>query len=889
MHQNLFSRFAWKIRFWLLCVAVLSCAAHALGQPVCVGDLDGDGFIGAGDLALLRELMFDEERTRLLGYLADANDDAAVSAADLVALLRRFGARCSSPTTTPRMSATPTPTATSSPTRLALTPSPSSPTSTATPTPTRTATPTPSLTPTPTAVCTVQRLTADTAVDGTLAAGDCERLISGTRRVVDAYELAATPGRAIRIEVSNLSGGFTAPWIAVVDSNGQFGFGQGRPPVEWTAVEGQPYLVYVTSDLDAAQQLGGYRLRVTSRPCPTPRAINLSVGFSLSNLRLSSADCADPVSFATDGRIDPTHTYTFQVTNVPTQVDIVMRQLIESDPLDPTLVLLGPDGVEVVPADQMDDAAGGPLGVDAGARFLAIRPGTYTLIAGGGEGRYSLVVTSPRCPTVNLSNIPSDRPLVCSGQSGPGCQGTLYGSRASGTCAAPLPVFSDEEAPVMFAGGNAYTFTGQRGELFSVGVEVDGDDGYALLLGPSSAGNPIVAYDSSVLSGYASTQLSAPLTQTGTYTLLLGNVSPLNGPDPSVGDPGDVLPYRYYVQKCLPAGVILPGAAQTLTSSFRVMDCLGSGQTPHRIYIVPGQPGQFLTVEMEGDDGLDPALRLWAPDGSVTENEQDPFGNVQVARVSRLLQEGGDYLLEVYASPTNGEFDFTGSNVFKVRARSCPTQELRPGIYGFGFDGQDCQFPSGQKYKVLTWQGGAVPQVASFSASDGVCMQALLPNGETVPAYSCASGLLEVPMVREGNYALVIVSEPGEVQPSFVLSFRQCGLARTVTFGDKTSGSLGSTSCQAADGARGDWYWITAGENLLRFNQGIGGTIESTFQVLTALTDLAGTIERSHVVSADPETMFHLPRGNRSALLRLRSTGPSGAYTLAIDPATKRQ
>ncbi len=885
MQKNPRSRLLWYLWLSLAWPSLVLFPVRLLGQPFCLGDLDADGVITASDLGLLQELLFDEQRIRLIGHLADTNYDGEVGAADLVALLRRWGAPCASVSPTPRPSLTPTAT------RTALSPSPSlsSPVSTrtATPTPTQTATATP--TRTPTAVCTVQRLAVDSFVDGALTPGDCERLVAGTRRVVDAYEIVSVPGRAIRVELSNLGGGFTAPWVAVVDFNGQFGFGQGRPPVEWTAVAGQPYLVFVTSDVSQPQETGTYRLRAISRPCPTPRAINLSVGFSLSNLRLSGSDCADPANFGTDGRVEPVHTYTFQVNSVPTQVDIVMRQLIEDDPLDPTLVLLGPDGVEAVPPDQMDDAAGGPFGVDAGARFLAIRPGTYTLIAGGGEGRYSLVVSSPRCPATSLSNIPSDRPLLCPGQAGPGCQGTLYGSRMGGTCGAPLPVFSDEEAPIMLAGANAYTFTGQRGELFSVGLEVESDDGYALLLGPSSDGNPIVAYESTVLSNTTITQLSAPLIRTGTYTLLLGNVSPLSPPDSSVGDPGDVLPYRFYAQKCLPAGVISPGSGQSLQSSFRVTDCLGSGQTPHRIYIVPGQAGQFLTVEMEGDDTLDPALRLWAPDGSVSENDDDPFGDERLARVSRVLQESGDYLLEVYASRADGEFDFTAFNTFVVRARGCVTQQLQPGIHGLGFGDQDCQLASGQKYKVLTWQSSEGAQVASFSVSDGVCLQALLPNGEAIPAYSCATGLLEVPMVREGTYALMVASELGEAPASFVLSFRRCPLARTVTSGERIAGTLGLSNCLAADGVRADWYWLTAGENLLRFNQGIGGSIESAFPVLTALTDALGTTEKSQIFSGDPESMLRIPRGNRSALLRVRSTGTNGPYTLVVDPTTKRQ
>ncbi|MCX8073313.1 MAG: dockerin type I repeat-containing protein [Candidatus Binatia bacterium] len=880
------------IRTLLVCFPLLLAALRvgpAKAQSVCAGDLDGDGTLTSADLELVRQLLVDEERALLLGYLADVNNDGVLTAADLVALVRQLGRSCLPPTATPRPSSTATATATA--TQPVSSPSPTTPARTATPTPTRTRTSTPTVTPTPTPVCAVQTLSAGSVLDGSLGPSDCSRFLAGVLRFVDVYQVSAPAGTALRVEVTGLSNGLTSPWVAVDDPNGQFGFAEGTPPVEWSVVPGQPYLIYVTSHPGQPQQTGAYRIRVTTRACPTPRTIDLTRGFSMSNLRLSSSDCADPVSFGTNGKIDPAHVYTFQVSSVPTQVDIVMRQLVEDDPLDPTFVVLGPDGLEAVPSDQVDDAAGGPIGVDAGARFLAIRPGTYTLIVGGGEGRYSLVVSSPRCPATTVNNIPVDRPLVCPGEAGPGCQGTLYGSRTNGTCGAPLPVFADEEAPQINAGAKAYTFTAQRGELVSVGVEVDGDEAYALLLGPASEGNPIVGYDSSTLSGADSTQLSATVLRSGSYTLLLGNVNPLAPPDLSAGDPGDVLPYRYYLQKCLPGGVVTPGSAQELRSTFRVSDCWGSGQTPHRIYVVPGQAGQFLMVEMEGDEGVDPALKLWAPDGSVSDNDDDPFGSPQVARVARVLPEAGDYLLEVYASPNAGELDTSVTNAFSVRARTCPTQGIRPGLMSLSFGPQDCKFGSGQPFKALTWSfSGGAPQVASFTLSDGVCAQALLPTGEAIPAYSCAANLLEVPMIRSGTYALVVAPGPGEALTPFVLSMRQCALTGSVAFADRVSGTLSSANCLAADGVRADWYWLAAGENLLRFNEGMAGTVESTFRVITGLTDALGTAEGSNVVSVDPSTMLRGQPGQRGALVRLRSAGASaGPYRFIVDPAVKRR
>lgn len=88
---------------------------------------------------------------------------------------------------------------------------------------------------------------------------------------------------------------------------------------------------------------------------------------------------------------------------------------------------------------------------------------------------------------------------------------------------------------------------------------------------------------------------------------------------------------------------------------------------------------------------------------------------------------------------------------------------------------------------------------------------------------------------------------------------------------------------------RADWYWLSAGENLLRFNQGIGGAVESGFRVITGVTDLNGTTERDRIFFADPETMLRASGGRRGALLRVRSVGASGGYVVQVDAASRRE
>lgn len=867
---------------WWMLTLLVAAPKLVLGQGLCVGDVDGDGRVTASDLGALVVRLFPLDGEGPFPWEADTNVDAALSAADLIGVLQRLGASCVSPTAT--VSATPT----RPPTPL-FSPTPSSPTATRTPTATFTQTHTPSFTPTPTPTCVVRTISPGQSVDGTISASDCSRLVGGIVRLVDAYEVQGPVGDALQVSVTG-SAGLSRPWVAVIDFNGQFASSHGAPPVEWVVVPGKPYLIYVTSDPNQPQQVGSYRITVSSRPCPTPRTIRLSTGFAASNLTLRPDDCPDPAAFMSGGNSEPVHAYRFDVTSVPTQVNIVMRQLIEDDPLDPSFVVVGPDGVEVVPADQVDDAGGGPIGTDAAGRFLVTVPGTYTLYVGGGTGRYSLLVTAPSCSVRTLSNIPADRPLVCSGQSGPGCQGTLSGNRSLGTCGAPLPVVALEEVPGVNAGADLYSFTAQAGDIVSVGLTVDGDEGYALLLGPSSAGNPRVSYASSLLGEDSVTQLGATVTRSGTYLLSLGNVSPLAPPDSSIDDPGDQFPYEFFLQKCSPAGVLLVDGSSPLRSSFHVSDCQGDGLVPMRNYSLVGRAGQLLNVEMIGDDSIDPYLRLWAPDGSKAENDNDGFDpEDRTARVWRILPADGTYFVETSTSPLSGAFDATATNGFSLRAVTCPTRPISPGVISSVFGPDDCSLSSGQVYEVFTFEhDGTGLAIASFSIGDNVCLIGLLPNGETIPREGCAPNFLELPLVDAGRYGLLVVAEDGSERDPYSFLYRRCP-AIAITYADEKRGTLTSLSCLAADGVRADWYYFSAPENLVRFNEGFFGLVDSAFRPGGSLTDGDGVVAFERTFSSDSSTMLRMPSGQLGALLRLRGVDGSGPYAVTIEPAFRRQ
>ncbi len=858
--------------------------AGAASAQICVGDLDADRRITENDLSLLENELFRVEPGEPLNVAGDMNLDGAVTVADVLALVTRMGWTCpitGTPTRKPSLTPSGTPTAT--PTR---TPPPRSPTATRTPT----------VSPTPTQVCPIRKLDVGTTIDGELTAGDCERMVNGEQRFVDVYEITGTIGRAVKVQIVATGGPPTLePYATVIDGNGQFGQADGLPPLEWVVSTAAPYQLIVSSRPGTSTVRGTYRITTTTRPCPTPKAINLNTGFSVSNLKLDEFSCPDPGSVSTLNYSNPTDLYTFDVTSVPTQVDITMRQIREDDAIDPTFSLLGPDGIEVLNSDQVDDLVGGLYGSDAGARFLALQTGTYRLLAQGGFGRYSLVVRSPSCTARKLENIPSDRPLTCSGQAGSGCAGTFFGDRRKGTCGAPLPLVGLDDLPDPSAGADLYTFQAQAGDVVSVQLRVPSDDAYLYLLGPASAGNPLVAYDndSGPVSPESDAQLAATLPVAGTYTVIVANTSSLIPPDPSFpGDTGDEIAYTMYIQKCHTSGNLDPSSGRVVNGSFSMSDCTGFGGIPFRSYVINGTAGQFITAQMSSRTGeIDPYLRLLGPDGSVTSNDGDPFDSDRSdARISRVLPVTGMYFLEVSTWLEAGAVDVASNPSFTLGVSTCATRGVAPGRVDVTLDTSDCSLPNGRRYEVLTLAGDTTPRVLSVRPGADSCVVALLGNGTQFPDYgSCANGNLDIPMPEPGTYALVVAGAPGK-SGRIPLDLARCPLAR-LRYGDNERGALSQMSCVGADGQPSAWYLLRDTAPLVRFNDGIGGIYSMKMAGSAFLTDLAGSAPISGgYFSSDWMTMFPF-RVDLAALLRVAGSpgDPFGEYEIHVDSAYYRQ
>lgn len=867
-----------KKSLWVAALAVCiisQTAGTSRGQGICRGDLDDDGQITAADVTAVVPLLFEDQDVDPATQLrADANADLDITAADVVKILGVLGPCVVNPTPT----GTP-------------------PTATPTPTRTPTATPTPPLrrpTGTPTSLCAVQTAQLGTT-KGTLSTDDCLESFEGHQQYADLYSIVGTPGTAITVNVTGTgTGGFILPLVEVIDPNGEFLSAIGSPPLQFVVTTSQPYLIFVTSNPQfSLSPVGSYTMTLSSNVCPTPLALKIPSSHS----QLLGApsptpfpECPDSGEPSTAGAPNPADYYTFtvQAKDVPQNLSLRMIQLnCITDDIDPFLSVIGPDGFEL----GNDDDSGGDVGCgfDAEMNFLAIQAGTYTIIAsgGGGTGSYSLQLTAPTCPRTVLNNIPSSGPLHCAG-SQVGCQGslntTLPGMPPTSACAVPLPIPGDSNAiPDVSSPADLYTFTAAAGDVISVEMDSN-DDAVLYLFGPASANNPLVASDdnSGPVAGTSNAQLAATLPLAGTYTIVAGNINQVQPGDPPVT-------YTLFVQKCPAVG--LNASTLSVAGSFQVSDCFGFGGVPFRSYAFNGTAGQFATVTMSSTN-VDAFVRLFAPDGSHVDNDDDLFNPAgSDARVNRILPQTGKYFVEVSSSPGQGAVTVTGGSPasFAAAVQTCATTVAASGQINGSFQTNDCELTPGRKYDVYTFSPGTPPRVASVLPPSNGCAVALLPEGLQAPETGCSTSLLEFPVVDAGTYGFMIAENDAGTLGSYAAQLASCPLS-TLGYGAIQPGTLSAADCADAAGGRADWFLFQAPADLVQFNIAFSGVLASAFPSASVLTDEVSTIPLASQFSEDPDAMY--PLGSTLAsLLKITGTTPgaTGSYTLSIDPATVRQ
>lgn len=855
----------------ILCAGVLSLlASQAAAQQGCRGDVDDDDIVGPNDLAATVVVLFAEPEDVDVGTLmrADANDDAAVSAADLIAIVQLQGFRCPAG-----------PTRTRTPTRT--------PTHTAIAPPTVTATRTPNPTPTPTQACTLQQASLG-ITNGTLTDTDCRRVFRGTARRTDAYTFSTSSGQVVRIEAIGTGGaGSYTPYIRVIDANGFFEQVEGPSPIEFTATTSLPYLIYITSEPTQPLQTGPYRMTLSVRTCPIETA----------RIRLKTMDsnaCPDLGSPSVGGRTDLADIYTFSITQPLTRVEITMEQSVEDSLLDPIISVYGPDGYELFPSFQADDAAPGGFGFNARARFLAVQTGTYTLVASGGgcdpaepgaNCRYRLIFSATQCPRIAAGPIPSTSPKVIAA--------TLYGDTQRTACPAPvtIPGFNETEEPEVNSVADAYTFTAAAGDIISATMDSEGDS-QLTLFGPLQAGNPFVTQNDVVDTDFTS-QLAATLTRDGTYTLLAVNRTFLERPDPNdPQDTGDFVEYEAFLQQCRVAGGLVPSTGTTANGRFRVTDCLGFGGYPFQSFAFNADAGQVIATTMTSA-AVNSSLQVVGAGVGAATNDDDPLGTTADARVIRTIPSTGVYFAEASTSREDFEPELGPAPSFSLSARACAPKVAALGTLAESFSDGDCDLGDGRKYDVFTLDGLAGlpprPFVVSVEPPANACVLGLLPQGQQIFARSCAKQALDIPVVGSGTAAFVIAADGAAIRGAYTVKVAVCPLS-TIGFGASHNGSLATAGCADTGGVRADWILFQDRVGLVRFNEGLSLSLSAGFATAASITDVVQTSPLTGRRGLDAVEL--LPLGeNLGALVKVRgaTVGDLGNYTVHVAPPFRRQ
>jgi hypothetical protein len=444
------------------------------------------------------------------------------------------------------------------------------------------------------------------------------------------------------------------------------------------------------------------------------------------------------------------------------------------------------------------------------------------------------------------------------------------------------------------APADLYKFDASAGDVISVEMQSDGD-AHLYLLGPASAGNPLIAEDDEGSpNGSGDSLLAATLAVAGTYTIVAANNNFLFPPDPPDQILADVVNYVLFVQKCPFRQVLDLSAAQPLTQHFTGADCFGSGGIPVASYAVSGTAGQFVTAAVSSND-FDPFVRVLGPDGSKVENDNNLFDSTSTARVNRILPADGTYFVEASAGP-DAVVNITSSPppAFTVQAQTCATTPAQTGTITGTFTAADCRFADGRRFDVFRFPGvdPTAPRFATISPPANGCVVGLMAEGPQVPtAGACNPGLTEFAVLGSSTYGFVVASSDATATTavSYSARFSLCPAVR-IGYGDSRSGNITSGGCLSADGAISDGVVFRGLAGLVGFNDGASVTLSASFPLGAVLTDLAGSAPVPAAFSEGPDSMLSVG-SDLLFFLRIRGSTLSdrGSYTLSIDPAWRRQ
>jgi hypothetical protein len=851
---------------------LLVLAAPLAAQPLCRGDVDGDGFVTTADVGPMLEVLFDVEGfTATSAEIADLNLDDDVSAADVVGVILLDGLQCPgggnpTPTRTGTQVRTPTPTRTQP--------------GGSTPTPTPTRTPTAAASTTPTTPCSSMPLATGTT-NGTLAAGDCVVDFNRDTRLTDEYTFTGVPGQALRIAIT--ATGFT-PYVRVIDPNGWFDAAEGGLPAEIRLTSDRPYTILVTSRPGTPSEAGSYAMSVSTRACATETLTTKVASFD-------GTECPDPAVPTLGGLTEFADVYTFNVAEPLTLIAITMRQGIEDSLVDPMIAVYGPGGFEAFPAFQADDLASGGFGFDAAARFLAHETGTYTVVATSGgcdpedefKCGYRIQFASTTCAATAIADIPSASRKPVSG--------VHWGDTLKTRCGAPLPIpgSDDDGIPEIGSPADMYRFDGNAGDVITLELESE-DEGQLYLYGPANVGVPLLGVDGDS-SGNLLAQIGVVLPYTGSYTVVAANRNYLIPPDPEdPEDEGEFVAYTLFVQKCPVQGGLNVATGAARADNFTALDCIGSGDVPVRSYAVSLTAGTFVDATMTAAS-FDSVLSLVGPDGTRFTNDDDPLNaGTRHARLGRIVPLTGTYYLEATAP-----LDETAAagGAFSLRARTCATTPAAPALVAGSLADADCALDDGRRFDVVTYDAPADastnPSVAGIVAGDGTCVLAVLPSGPTAAPLACAEAPLEVPVARTGRHAWLVVGASPSARGPYSLDFARCE-AEPMAYGSALSGLLQPTDCVDAAGRVGEWFVLREPAGWVRFARGASGTLTTGFASRFSVAGADATAALPPRFAIDTES-FYTVGGDLLAVLRLQgeSVASQGAFDLEIDVPDRRE
>lgn len=845
-----------------LTLLLLLAATPLAAQPLCRGDVDGDGFVTTADIMPMLEILFDiESFTSTSIAIADLNLDDDVSAADIVGAILLDGLPCpGGGNPTPTRSRTPTPTRTQP--------------AGSTPTPTRAASTT------PTTTCLGMPLATGTT-NGALAAGDCVIEYNRDPRLTDEYTFTGVPGQALRIAIT--ANGFT-PYVRVIDPNGWFDAAAGGFPAEIRLTSDRPYTILVTSRPGTPSETGSYSMTVSTRACATETLTTRVASFD-------GTECPDPAAPSLGGLPELADVYTFNVAQPLTLISITMRQAIEDSLVDPMITVYAPGGYEAFPAFQADDLASGGFGFDAAARFLAHETGTYTVVATSGgcdpedESRcdYRIQFSSTACTSTVISDIPA--------QGRKSVSGVLWGNTPQTRCGAPLPIpgSDDDGIPEVGSPADTYRFEGNAGDVITLELESE-DEAQLYLYGPANVGLPLLGTDGDS-SGNLLAQIGVVLPYTGTYTVVAANKNFLIPPDPEdPEDEGEFAAYTLFAQKCPVQGGLNVATGAARADSFTALDCIGSGDVPVRSYAVPLTAGTYVDATMTAA-AFDSMLSLIGPDGTRFTNDDDPLtAGTRHARLGRIVPLTGTYYVE--ATTPIGETN-AGGAAFSLRARTCATTTAAPALVAGSLADSDCALEDGRRFDVVTYDAPADaainPSVAGIVPGDGTCVLAVLPSGPTAFPLACAETPLEVPVARTGRHAWLVVGASPPARGPYSLDFARCD-AELMTYGAALSGLLQATDCVDAAGRAGEWFVLREQADRVRFARGASGAVTAGFasRFSVAGADAAAVLPSRFAIDVES---FYSVGGDLLTVLRLQgeSIGSQGAFDLEIDVPDRRE